>query len=914
MPLSRTHHLQILRYWRNVEFFRVFDLDDLIKRHKPIFEIKANKENQILPWLDLEKAKLNPEYEYSFDLFFSPFLVSDVLKILAETIPRIDAPLPDYRAWEIPGKSCVGRLSINSKGEFDFNDTSISTLPWALRATQKKKPLSIQDFDEYGLSLLESIQGIVDDQNLNNSRKVNYSALRQIADLIASQFEIPFLPNDLMLVIVPIRLRKKPKAKEDEHLSTEETIEEIPFEDESDTDSERERKDRGKKRKVDILNSFYLRDLERAALTDIQNTSPALNSYLSLPQRENLRFDFRTSDEGINLKRKISEENISHSWPAERSFELTENQKAALNWVLKGELNSIKTPLIGVNGPPGTGKTTLIRDLVASIVIHRAKILSNLDSPQDAFLKGDFVFSPEGKEISYKYRKLIPQLHGFGVVLASSNNGAVENVSKELPVLSALPKEHKNFKYLSGVTKSYRLACEAKDINDWWGIISLPLGKSSNRRKVSRGLFWGERDLEKIERRKAVGAQTLKEWRSKAPNKGTLSFKEAQKSFLALDTSRANYQFFAALTLHEAWLREVPQFDSELRALAALISRPSGIPSHAARELWEILFLISPLISTTLASVERMFGTLEANTIPFVVIDEAGQALPQSGVGIILRAKQAFILGDQQQLKPIFSLPNALDEYLQEGLSQEQVTHFGAATSSIQSLADNQTALGTFLKRSSEEVWVGLPLTVHRRCDEPMFSISNKLSYDELMKFETPKRGDISSLGASCWVSVKGQVSKDQWVPAQGSAVQNLLSSLLKINPNPDCFFISPFRAVKDSLRELVKETISWERPDSSLLHDFSRRVGTIHTFQGREADIVFLILGCDESREGAADWAGVTPNLCNVAITRAKRFLYVIGDVDLWHRRGAFSDLQKGLPVVELGDVLSRDFKGKGI
>ena len=75
------------------------------------------------------------------------------------------------------------------------------------------------------------------------------------------------------------------------------------------------------------------------------------------------------------------------------------------------------------------------------------------------------------------------------------------------------------------------------------------------------------------------------------------------------------------------------------------------------------------------------------------------------------------------------------------------------------------------------------------------------------------------------------------------------------------------------------------------------KRIGTVHTFQGKEADIVFFVLGCDHSRIGAAEWAGTKPNLINVAITRAKLRLYVIGDRDVWHNKGYFSDLEKGLP-----------------
>ena len=48
--------------------------------------------------------------------------------------------------------------------------------------------------------------------------------------------------------------------------------------------------------------------------------------------------------------------------------------------------------------------------------------------------------------------------------------------------------------------------------------------------------------------------------------------------------------------------------------------------------------------------------------------------------------------------------------------------------------------------------------------------------------------------------------------------------------------------------------------------------VGTVHTFQGKEAPIVFFVLGADRQSSGAARWAVTEANIMNVAATRAKR------------------------------------------
>ena len=92
--------------------------------------------------------------------------------------------------------------------------------------------------------------------------------------------------------------------------------------------------------------------------------------------------------------------------------------------------------LFAVNGPPGTGKTTMLRDLIAGFVTERAERLAALTDPADAFLD-----DPDRWETT-PYRRVIhrlrPELTGFELVLASSNNGAVENVTLEIPSSEAV--------------------------------------------------------------------------------------------------------------------------------------------------------------------------------------------------------------------------------------------------------------------------------------------------------------------------------------------------------------------------------------------------------------------------------------------------------------------------------------------
>ncbi|MBB4277768.1 superfamily I DNA and/or RNA helicase [Rhizobium mongolense] len=60
----------------------------------------------------------------------------------------------------------------------------------------------------------------------------------------------------------------------------------------------------------------------------------------------------------------------------------------------------------------------------------------------------------------------------------------------------------------------------------------------------------------------------------------------------------------------------------------------------------------------------------------------------------------------------------------------------------------------------------------------------------------------------------------------------------------------------------------------------------------------MFFVLGAPEAgQRGARGWAGGKPNLLNVATTRAKEAIYVIGNRELWKPAGVFQVLDALLP-----------------
>jgi hypothetical protein len=179
-----------------------------------------------------------------------------------------------------------------------------------------------------------------------------------------------------------------------------------------------------------------------------------------------------------------------------------------------------------------------------------------------------------------------------------------------------------------------------------------------------------------------------------------------------------------------------------------------------------------------------------------------------------------------------------------------------------------------------------------------MFGVSNAVAYDHLMvnaKREEPSPiGDL--LGQSRWIDVRGR-AEEKWCPEEGQEVLSLLRKLAHLSRPPDLYIVTPFVMVADRLRQLTEESgiLVWTDDPKRWARE---RIGTVHTVQGREAEAVLFVLGAPApNQRGARAWAGGRPNLINVAVTRAKERLYVVGNRELWRTAGLFSELDARLP-----------------
>ena len=153
------------------------------------------------------------------------------------------------------------------------------------------------------------------------------------------------------------------------------------------------------------------------------------------------------------------------------------------------------------------------------------------------------------------------------------------------------------------------------------------------------------------------------------------------------------------------------------------------------------------------------------------------------------------------------------------------------------------------------------------------------------------------------FIDVKGQEkgNGDHYVKEQGEKIIEIIKDCIE-NREIDVFenskhlyVISPFTTVINGLKNDIKK--AFKDGNKEAVNNWCNTcLGTVHKFQGKEANSVILLLGCDNNSKSSAQWAAQAANILNVAATRAKKRFSIIGDLELWGKLNFFKDAKEVL------------------
>ena len=1036
MNATTTNTNRLLSYWHTLEHFSPASVPN-----------GCRKWVEKLPWEEVQKHS-NPSKCFQYTFYFGVFPLNEVTEFVQEYF---------HSQEETPNlptaKVCYASLKVDEQGLYIQDTFGLSTMPWALSQLKEHKLNMELPLDEFRKRERRIADHLVDGFL---KEPLTREGVKQIQAYLLDELPWRELPSAAIYLRTEERERKQSKSDEEEEVT------------------------------CDLLNSFYLEDLERIAKSlQTEKLPKALQDYLTgCLGRADIGKRINLSDHPAVLQSCLTPEYYPDGcWPSPYCASLM--QQFAINRVMDDLSGKKQEGLFSVNGPPGTGKTTLLRDIIAAILVQRAHHMIQFDEPAKAFTKLEETKKSEGY-VPFIYEPHASICDG-GIVVASSNNGAVENISKELP----LKKEVKGYADRLGYFRTVSEGCVDPE---HWGLIAAVMGSKKNQRKLidaiwnkspkarKQTLYQSLRDtqqaptqaqwqetvtsfrnkLQAVRREKQRLMEGMKEaaqWtdlprmveeadrhvldelqelekliqgkqtflsETQARNeRQRMALEEARReqeqvlqsrphwlSYWISREKRVSYQarleavaskierltqqvreHDELLQVHEqrlsvqrtklkqvqgereryAPLMEVcaelkgaytdasfchkintreaqensPWYSEELKKLESelfveamkvnecfllmanqtsdrnisgrnlsgriettldrffkFLKSGEDLNEQQIRAMWNTFWLVIPVVSSTFASIQRMFGNLGPGSIPWLFIDEAGQAVPQAAAGALWRCKRAVVVGDPFQIEPVVTTPDAIIKELGNhfDLKWEQMD----STLSVQRMADRVNRYGWTMN----DDWVGSPLRVHRRCTDPMFSIANEIAYAGMMYNSTPS-ASTKLLMETAFVDVRGNVEAGcrHYVTAQGEVIRKMiLDEIDRQQALPDLFVISPFSEIPSKLRSELEKPLKaavanlpQQMNDKKVNDWLDTHIGTVHTFQGKQAEGVILCLGLDSTKEGAAQWAASKPNLLNVALTRAKLRFVAVGDGQIWLGKPYFRELES-LKQVQAG------------
>ncbi len=321
-------------------------------------------------------------------------------------------------------------------------------------------------------------------------------------------------------------------------------------------------------------------------------------------------------------------------------------------------------------------------------------------------------------------------------------------------------------------------------------------------------------------------------------------------------------------------------------AAQSLIQELLGALTSQGQSTWSILPKLLPKVrGWAVSSLSARNFPTRAGLFDLVVIDEASQCSIAAVLPLLFRAKAAVIVGDPMQLRHIAALRPDQDAVIGRALGIDPAW-----------LADRRL---TYHRHSAFDTLEAqarhsMLLDEHYRCHPHIASIADSLFYaprGKRLTILTDTREQLSVAGSkkprAAWDDVpdgnaRQGPGRQSWLNQREAELAAARARwLLQTLPAAATIgIVTPFKAQADLIvRELGDIGEAAQRV----------RVGTVHTFQGGQCDaIIFSLVATDSISSGGLRFFDRDENLWNVAITRAKAHLLIIGDRSYWQRHGA--------------------------
>ncbi|MFJ8927420.1 DEAD/DEAH box helicase [Streptomyces sp. NPDC102364] len=565
--------------------------------------------------------------------------------------------------------------------------------------------------------------------------------------------------------------------------------------------------------------------------------------------------------------------------------------------------------LTTATGPPGTGKSQLVTNTVATAVAAGQRVLvasTNNEAVNEVWerceqlIPGSLIrtgstSSPGRDGRKTDYRKVehaaLSRLQQSNVASATvattrmDTRIAVEALERERNVLAETARTE-SWMLRAGEAREENAARLGMSVADLVGLLPTTTDLAQLARKIERRVqsrmparlrAWRCRRLLKSLHLTASTCDPVEGCQSVAAFVAAESqWREHINAAAAIDDETLSNNFTEAeRRVREASLelwRSVVS-DTAFRGkkrICDLLSAPPGAPDWPA--VSRVLDAAPAWAVTSLSA--RRFPTDPA-LFDLVVVDEASQCAIAHILPLLYRARRALVIGDAMQLPHISKLEPSREAGLRRdaGLRADWLEQHRLAHRRHSAFHAAENATGS-----------ALLLDEHFRCHPEIASLANELFYDGALTVLTDIRGRPSlDRPAVAWVDVRGSAVRESrtgsWMnDAEIATVEGFVRGRLRdLPPEATIGVVTPFKGQAEELRRRLRGLHDPATPDRL-------RIGTVHTFQGGERDLmVFSLVVGEGMPSSSVGWVSRQLNLWNVAITRARSHLIVLGDISRW-------------------------------
>lgn len=617
--------------------------------------------------------------------------------------------------------------------------------------------------------------------------------------------------------------------------------------------------------------------------------------------------------------------------------------------------SALSVPLTVVTGPPGTGKSQLIINTIAAalargesvcfasknnqavdVIFERlaevspeavpvragtAKYRSNIAATiQRALARPEKTASMGSSLTSWRMieRELLPLYRMAGEIerieaeLAAAE-ASYEEINRAAPTAAfALDNPNVAATAAEEVIALLPLACRPKPFWPWarrrWVIARERLAATWNRLSSSVGTaitIPGEPEQKIAEEclklsRWALDIETqrlrVEELRQKLnslPDRWEIHDRLLEISPRRLEAGRRLFE--------ASWQKLIGSALPEKRAAASALAEGLATAAGGGKtSISRILRLISDVLSVfpiwgvTNLSARTNFPAKE-ELFDLVVIDEASQCDIPSAIPLLYRARRALIIGDPKQLIHITSLREPVEESLacRFGLTPDDLNMYSYRSRSLFGLASARVGEKPIL------------LDQHFRSHPAIITFSNDHFYGSRLLILTDE-ARLQPGPAVQWIHITGQFRRGEngrsvLNPPEAEAVVRQLDALHDslMEQGLSIGVVTPYRAQAEAIRDLVVKRLP--ALGNSLV------VATAHRFQGDERDVIIFSPVVSRGMAPYHVTFASNPNLVNVAVTRARQKLIIVGDRDAClDSEGVLRDLARYVMDLESGGFRS--------